>query len=50
MQINIPAMFGPICFTGSLEEDWNVYGRTDDKWAKNVYKVALKLQQSNQSS
>jgi hypothetical protein len=28
MQINIPAMFGPICFSGSLEEDWNVYERT----------------------
>jgi len=30
MQMNIPAMFGPICFSGSLEEDWNVYGRTTD--------------------
>jgi hypothetical protein len=29
MQMNIPAMFGPISFSGSLEEDWNVYGRTD---------------------
>ena len=28
MQMNIPATFGPICFSGSLEEDWNVYGRT----------------------
>ena len=27
MQMNIPAMFGPIFFSGSLEEDWNVYGR-----------------------
>ena len=31
MQMNIPATFGPICFSGSLEEDWNVYGRTTDK-------------------
>jgi hypothetical protein len=23
MQMNIPATFGPICFSGSLEEDWN---------------------------
>jgi hypothetical protein len=23
MQINIPAMFGPICFSGSLEEDFS---------------------------
>jgi len=30
MQMNIPATFGPICFSGSLEEDWNVYGRTTD--------------------
>jgi hypothetical protein len=30
MQMNIPAMLGPICFSGSLEEDWNVYGRTND--------------------
>jgi len=30
MQMNIPATFGPICFSGSLEEDWNVYGRTAD--------------------
>jgi len=29
MQMNIPATFGPICFSGSLE-DWNVYGRTTD--------------------
>jgi len=29
MQMNIPAKFGPICFSDSLEEDWNVYGRTD---------------------
>ena len=28
--MNIPARFDPICFSGSLEEDWNVYGRTDD--------------------
>jgi hypothetical protein len=28
MQMNIPATFGPICFSGSLEEDWNVYGKT----------------------
>jgi hypothetical protein len=28
MQMNIPATFGPISFSGSLEEDWNVYGRT----------------------
>jgi hypothetical protein len=28
MQMNIPATFGPICFSGSLEEDWNVYGQT----------------------
>jgi len=39
MQMNIPATFGPICFSGSLEEDWNVYGRmdgrtTDAKWWK----------------
>ena len=27
MQMNIPATFGPICFSGSLEEDLNVYGR-----------------------
>jgi hypothetical protein len=27
MQMNIPATFGPICFSGSLE-DWNVYKRT----------------------
>jgi hypothetical protein len=31
MQMNIPATFGPICFSGSLEEDWNVYGRMDDR-------------------
>jgi hypothetical protein len=32
--MNIPATFGPICFCGSLEEDWNVYGRTTDaKWS-----------------
>jgi len=31
MQMNIPATFGPICFSGSLEEDWNVYGRTDGR-------------------
>ena len=30
MQMNIPATFGPICFSGSLEGDWNVYGRTTD--------------------
>ena len=30
MQMNIPAMFGPIRFNGSLEEDWNVYGRMTD--------------------
>jgi hypothetical protein len=30
MQMNIPATNGPICFSGSLEEDWNVYGRTTD--------------------
>jgi hypothetical protein len=24
MQMNIPAKFVPICFSGSLEEDWNV--------------------------
>ena len=30
MQLNIPAMLGPICFSGSQEEDWNVYGGTDD--------------------
>jgi hypothetical protein len=30
MQMNIPAMLGPICFSGSLEEDWNVYGQTTD--------------------
>jgi hypothetical protein len=45
MQMNIPASFGPICFSGSLEEDWNVYGRTTSdgnthmtlrvRWAKN---------------
>jgi len=29
--MNIPATFGPICFSGSLEEDWNVYGRTDGR-------------------
>ena len=28
MQMNIPATFGPIYFSGSLEEDWNVYGQT----------------------
>jgi hypothetical protein len=28
--MNIPATFDPICFSGSLEEDWNVYGRTDN--------------------
>jgi hypothetical protein len=27
--MNIPATFGPICFSGSLE-DSNVYGRTTD--------------------
>ena len=31
MQMNIPATFGPICFSGSLEEDWNVYERMDAK-------------------
>ena len=31
MQMNIPATFGPISFSGSLEEDWNVYVRTDDR-------------------
>ena len=30
MQTNIPATFGPICFSGSLEEDCNVYERTTD--------------------
>jgi len=30
MQMNIPATIGPICFSGTLEEDWNVYGRTTD--------------------
>jgi len=30
MQMNIPVTFGPICFSGSLEKDWNVYGRTTD--------------------
>jgi len=29
--MNIPATFGPICFSGSLEEDWNVYGRTNGR-------------------
>jgi hypothetical protein len=29
MEMNIPATFGPICFSGSLKEDWNVYGRMD---------------------
>jgi hypothetical protein len=24
MQMNIPTTFGPICFSGSLEEDLNV--------------------------
>jgi hypothetical protein len=28
MQMNIPATLGPICFSGSLEENLNVYGRT----------------------
>jgi len=32
MQMNIPATFGPICFSGSLEEDWNVYRQTTDGW------------------
>jgi hypothetical protein len=31
MQMNIPATFGPICFSGSIEEDCNVYGRTDGR-------------------
>jgi hypothetical protein len=26
--MNIPATFGPICFSGYLEEDWNDYGQT----------------------
>jgi hypothetical protein len=38
MQMNIPAMFGPICFSGSLEEDWNVYGRV--RWAKKKKEVS----------
>ena len=43
MQMNIPATFGPICFSGSLEEDWNVYGQmTDDKrWAKKIDKYYI---------
>jgi hypothetical protein len=36
MQMNIPATFGPISFSGSLEEDWNVYGRTTDgRWTQS---------------
>jgi hypothetical protein len=32
MQMNIlnPVPFCPICLSGSLEEDWNVYERTMD--------------------
>jgi hypothetical protein len=42
MQMNIPAMFGPICFSGSLEEDWNAYGRTTDtKWWQNCHEWSL---------
>ena len=58
MQVNIPATFGPICFNGSLEEDWNVYRRTTDgrqvmaiahmtfwvRWAKNENFIAIILQ------
>jgi hypothetical protein len=30
MQMNIPATFGHIRLSGSLDEDWNVYERTTD--------------------
>ena len=30
MHMNIPATLDSIFFSGSLEEDWNVYGQTDD--------------------
>jgi hypothetical protein len=29
MEMNIPATFGPIFFSDSLKEDWNIYGRMD---------------------
>jgi hypothetical protein len=39
MQMNIPATFGPIYFCGSLEENWNVYGRTDGRTTDNGRQV-----------
>ena len=58
MQMNIPATFDPICFSGSIEEDWNVYGQTTDdgrqvmaidhmtlrvRWAKNEHSCMLEF-------
>ena len=36
MQMNIPSTLGPICFSGSLEEDWNVY---DERWTIDERRV-----------
>jgi hypothetical protein len=40
--MNIPATFGPICFSGSLE-DWNVYGQTTDDGRQVIAIVHLKM-------
>ena len=37
------ATFGPICFSGSLEEDWNVYGWTDGELKSNTLFPIYKL-------
>ena len=51
MQMNIPATFGPICFSGSLEEDWNVYGQTTDAkwWQKVIWPLAMWAKKGNNS-
>jgi hypothetical protein len=45
MQMNIPTMFGPICFSDSLEEDWNVYERTENchEWSLQAANQVLLL-------
>jgi hypothetical protein len=47
MQMNNPAMFGPICFSGSLEEDWNDYRRTTWCNSKYVFRTQSSLKMNN---